>query len=132
GSFVIAGPTPSTNLPVAGAYQSTRPGGATDAYVAKFNPTGASLAFSTYLGGAAGAEFAYDVAFDPSGRCCVVGYTDSNDFPTAAPVQSALAGGGDVFVTRLRADGASPETSTFLGGTDADVPLAMAVDSSGG
>ena len=46
----VTGWTASTNLPVRNAFQS-HSGGGVDAFVAKFDPTGA-LAYCTYLGGA--------------------------------------------------------------------------------
>jgi hypothetical protein len=51
----------------------------------------------------------------------VTGWTDSTDFPiTLGAFQSFNAGGGDVFLTKLKADGSGLIYSTYLGGSSAD------------
>jgi hypothetical protein len=76
-------------------------GGGIDAFAARLAPSGA-LAFSTFLGGTE-AERANAVAVDASGRDHLAGRTLSPNFPTAAPMQPALASDDyDMFVTVLR------------------------------
>jgi hypothetical protein len=67
-----------------------------------------TLVYSTYLGGSGsgGIEQARGVAVDSSGNAYVAGGTDSTDFPTLNPIQSAYAGSdiglaGDAFVLKL-------------------------------
>jgi hypothetical protein len=95
----VAGSTDSRAFRVARPVQATL-GGAVDAYVAAIGPAGA-LRSSTFLGGA-DAERANGVAVDPRGRIHVAGRTLSANFPTATPLQGALAGDYDMFVTMLR------------------------------
>ncbi len=88
------------------------------------------LAFSTYLGGS-GTDGANGVAVDAQGNVYVVGTAWSGNFPTQGPVQGALAGPFDAFVTKLAPDGQSLVYSTYLGGDSADQATAIAVDASG-
>jgi hypothetical protein len=55
-----------------GAYQRESIYCTLDAFVSKLSPSGTSLQYSTYLGGA-GEEFAYDIAIDANGSAYVVG-----------------------------------------------------------
>jgi photosystem II stability/assembly factor-like uncharacterized protein len=70
------------------------------------------------------------------GNTYVVGSTNSSDFPTTpGAFQTSYAGkdaanGGDVFVTKLGPDG-SLIYSTYLGGSDNEQALGIAVDTSG-
>jgi hypothetical protein len=68
--------------------------------LAKFNPTGSTLLYSTYLGGNAD-DVGYGIAVDTSGSAYVAGITQSDNFPTANAMQSSYEGSTDVFVTKL-------------------------------
>ena len=95
GDAYITGFTTSDIFPtIAGAFQ-TEPGSDVNnnAFVAKLNPTGSALVYSTYLGGS---EYSFlggsecnqgnAIAVDSSGDAYVTGATTSTDFPiTAAP-----------------------------------------------
>lgn len=61
----------------------------------------------------------------------VAGYTTSVDFPTVDPIGTDDTG-LDVFVMRLDAGSTEPVFSTYIGGSGADVGIAMAADPSGG
>src|SRR5262249_22506223 len=78
---------------------------------------------------------AYDqadaIAVDASGAALVTGYTYSADFPTTPGAFDTTYDNGDAFVTKLDATGSSLLYSTFLGGHDYDVGLAIALDASG-
>jgi hypothetical protein len=65
GNVYVAGGTTSTNFPTANPRQPANAGGE-DAFVAKLNPQGTALIFSTYLGGS-GTDFATGVALDNAG-----------------------------------------------------------------
>ena len=115
------------------AYDSTYGGGTWDAFVAKLDPAlsgGASLIYSTYLGGA-GTETAPGIAVDSLGRAHVTGIT-SGSFPTTADaLQSTYAGGtNDAFYATLSSTGNSLAYSTYLGGSGDDVGYAIAPDGS--
>ncbi|HEX8352382.1 MAG TPA: SBBP repeat-containing protein [Pyrinomonadaceae bacterium] len=129
GHAYITGVTFSDNFPTHNPIQSTFGGGSVDAYLAKFNPAGNALIYSTYLGGSAN-DSGFGVAADSSGNAYVVGETESTNFPTASPIQDGNAGGRDAFVAKVNATGAFI-FSTYLGGNDLDVAQAVAVDSAG-
>ncbi|MGA9751411.1 MAG: PKD domain-containing protein [Acidobacteriota bacterium] len=130
GAAFIAGVTTSTNFPLASPFQATSAGGGGDAFVAKLSPSGAGLIYSTYLGGS-GTDFAQSVALDSLGSATIVGYTTSTNFPTLAPIQVALSGTYDAFITRINPAGSGLVYSTYLGGTGDDTAYAVALDSAG-
>jgi hypothetical protein len=124
-------------------------------FVAELPPGGASLVFSTYLGGSEGSggvaavtavagDIARAIAVDPSctSSSCVdvAGTTLSADFPVTSTSYASenypLAGAQAAFVTKLSWNGSKLTTpfSTLLGGIssgDVDAGNSIAVDSSG-
>jgi len=80
GSAYVAGSTSSTNFPTVNPLQPTKGRFNSDAFIAKFSPSGSSLVYSTYLGGS-DAEFTRGIAVDPGGNAYVTGSTMSADFP---------------------------------------------------
>jgi hypothetical protein len=97
-----------------------------DGFVTRLAPDGGSLDFSTFLGGTA-EDQGLGVAVDDAGNVAVAGRTDSGNFPTREPVQPALGGYIDGFVTLLGAADGALVWSTFLGGSDADRANAVAI-----
>src|SRR5262249_33817006 len=122
----------SGSFPVsAGAIQTVYGGGTFDAFVSKLNASGASLVYSTYLGGS-GSEEGFGIAADTSGNAYVTGSTSAS-FPTTAGALQTTPGGssGSAFVSKLNASGTSFAYSTYLGGSGSDRGNGIAVDSSG-
>ena len=141
GAAYVAGVTTSPNFPTAAPLQAALKlnelGEPTaDVFIAKIAPTGQTLSFSTFLGGDADDE-ASGIAIDASGNCYVTGVTRSPDFPTAAAFQPALGLDAnddpthDAFVCKLSAAGSSLVYSTYLGGSDEEIPGGIDVDDSG-
>jgi hypothetical protein len=135
GNAYITGFTTSVQFPVvpaSGGIQSAigSTNGTTDGFVSMLNPTGTALIYSTYLGGSLDDE-ATAIAVDSAGDAYVVGYTDSTDFPTAAPLQAANAGNQDAFVAKLSPSGTTLLFSTYLGGDNPDSALGIALDQIG-
>ncbi len=128
GSAYVTGSAGSA-FPVVGPAQ-TEYGGGGDAFVAKLDPSGSSLAYATTLGGSE-ADAGLAITVDAGGSAYLTGQTASADFPTLSPVQRFPGGGTDAFVTKLAADGQSIIYSTFLGGGGADVGGGIAVDGAG-
>ena len=122
GAAYVAGTTYSQDYPVTpGAFQQVSkapPGGfSPDVVVTKIAPGGASLTYSTYLGGARH-EFSYGVAVDAAGQAHVVGDTSSEDFPTLnALYPTARNPLGNGFLAKLNAAGTGLVYSTYLSGT---------------
>ena len=146
GNAYVTGTTQSTNFPTrTGSFDRTFNGGVVDVFVTKLNPTGTALVYSTYLGGTPAAvpaggsdpfEFGRAIAVDAAGNAYVAGQTTSANFPTTAGAFDRSLNIGtfdatDAFVTKLNAAGSGLVYSTFLGGTDIDDALAIAVDGSG-
>jgi uncharacterized protein (TIGR03437 family) len=130
GNAYVTGDSESYNFPVtSGAFQRQHGGGTSDAFVAKFGPSG-SLAYASYLGGR-DFDHGESVAVDGNGNAYVTGFTPSPNFPAANPLQSALKGPLDVFVTKLNATGTGLIYSTYLGGTGAEAGVFVSVDASG-
>ncbi len=129
GNVYITGATASTNFPLVSSFQAIY-GGDTDAFVAKLNPAGATLLYSTYLGGAGG-EAAGGIAVDSSGNTYVTGVTGSTNFPTASPFQSSSGGSDDAFVAKMNPTGLALVYSTYLGGGDNESASEIAVDGAG-
>ena len=139
GSVYLAGTTTSPDFPTTdSAFQRLHAGGllGADAFVARFQPSGPALVLTTatLLGGSFD-DTATSLAVDPEGRVWVAGATNSLDFPTVRPLQTAYAGPlrefeGDVFVARLSTDGTRLDFSTYFGGTlhDQSTGLALGPD----
>jgi hypothetical protein len=133
GSAYVSGRTASTDFPTASPLQAANAGG-DDAFVAKLAPDGASLVFSTYLGGA-GDDNAQRLALTAQDEPVLKGVTESSDFPTANAIVPVYRGNRDAFVAKLAADGQSLLWSTYFGGTGAENPdetgVGIAVDADG-
>jgi hypothetical protein len=130
GEAFVTGTTSSSNFPIAAAFQPAPGGGTSTAFVSKLNALGTSLAYSTYLGGSS-MDFGQAIALDLVGNAYVAGYTASADFPLAAPVQSALAGGYDAFVVQLNPWGSALNFGTYYGGSGLDAANGIASDMAG-
>jgi uncharacterized repeat protein (TIGR01451 family) len=128
GAAYVAGNTFSADFPIENAIQANA--GANDAFVSKISGDGATLAYSTYLGGLNG-DRAEAIAVDSTGAAVVVGTTDSANFPVEDPLQSDLDGSPDAFVTRITPNGTALDFSTYLAGSAGDHARGVAVDGSG-
>jgi hypothetical protein len=111
GHAYVTGLTLSDDFPAVNAIQ-TSSAGSFDAFVAKLDPSGATLVYSTYLGGSGG-ETGYSIAVDADGAVWVAGGTDSRDFPLAAPLQRRMGGLRDAFVAKL-SETPGPDTVSIL------------------
>ncbi|HLZ41523.1 MAG TPA: SBBP repeat-containing protein [Candidatus Sulfotelmatobacter sp.] len=133
GNVYVSALSYSADFPVtAGAAQGALAGN-DDAIVAKINPFSsgaASLVFSTYLGGS-GSDIAAGIAVDSQGNAYVTGQTMSSDFPVVNPIQAALNGQADAFVTEVNPQGSGFVYSTYLGGSGTELADFIAVDSAG-
>jgi hypothetical protein len=141
GNVYVAGSTASNDFPVtSGAYETAFPDpGQFAGFVTKLNPSGSSLIYSTYFGGAyPGALTIYGIALDSSGDVYLTGQTNYA-FPTTAGAfisSEADMNGIYAFVTELDPTGSGLVYSTFLGGTNgtdsfSNYGLGIAVDAAG-
>ena len=152
GNAYVTGATNSNDFPAVNAFQSQfggfggsslRPG---DAIVAKLDPTGSKLLYSTYLGGNRD-DIGLAIAVDSAGNAYVTGATSSFNFPVTTGAFQSRFGGvggepirhptdaaplfepGDAFITKLDPTGSKLVFSTYLGGFQDDAALAIAIDS---
>jgi hypothetical protein len=135
GDAYVTGKTDSPNFPVTNALQPKYGGGTTDAFVAKLNPTGSALLYSTYLGGSGDENWTSPaisptggIAVDSSGNAYVTGSSSSSNFPTR---NGSPGMNGGVFVTRLNTNAAGAASlvySTFL---SANTGTGIATDGAG-
>lgn len=128
GNAYVTGLTESANFPTANPAQRTL-GGVIDAFIVKLNPAGTAVVYSTYLGGS-DEDQALSIATDTAGAAYVTGQTCSSDFPTKNGFQPAIGGFCDSFVTKLDSAG-SLSYSTYLGGSEQDPGIGIAVDTAG-
>lgn len=107
GNAYVTGETVSVDFPTVNPFQA-RAAGATDAFIAKVNPAGTALVYSSYLGGKF-SDTPVDIAVDAVGSAYVTGETGSADFPTTPGSYQPTYGGGnpniydvqDAFVTKI-------------------------------
>ncbi len=135
GNLYITGQTSATDLPIVNGYQSLYGGGFSDAFLAKFDQSGA-LIYSTFLGGSSsGNEFGHAIAVDQSGNAYIAGTTSAPDFPLRNAFQGTYGGGfSDAFIARINTNVAGDAGliySTYLGSFGFDSGNAIAVDGSG-
>ena len=122
----ITGITSSTDFPVFNAYDDSIASG-TDGFILKLNSTGTGLVFSTYIGGT-GDDGMYDIQIDGDNNIYAAGYTAATDWPTVNPCQSTIGGGIDTVIVKMRKDGELLMFSTYLGGSENDLPNDLTID----
>jgi uncharacterized protein (TIGR03437 family) len=133
GNVYVTGATWSSDFPIANALQPVLNGsGWSDSFIAKLNPGGSALLYSTYLGGS-GQDLGNAITVDTQGNAYVAGETSSSDFPVAGGIQNSIGGlgGEDAFLAKLSSNGASLMYSTYLGGLGEDFATGIALDPAG-
>lgn len=143
GNLWIAGKTTSPNFPVLSpTYDATCGtdghcnGGASDAFLVAFDPSGRKVA-ATFYGGSRDDQ-ATGVVVESSGLVTLVGPTASTDLPLLAPTQRALMGSADAMVARFTTEPSSPTSltlklsfSTYHGGRGLERVAAAALTTKG-
>lgn len=119
GNAVIVGTATAATIPLVNALQVDFKGAA-DAFVAKVNPTGTALIYSTYLGGT-DSDFGIAIAASAAGEAYVAGRTVSRDFPVWSAFQYSHGGRSaavisNAFVSKLTPSGEGLGYSSYLGG----------------
>ncbi|MCS5607212.1 MAG: SBBP repeat-containing protein, partial [Alphaproteobacteria bacterium] len=129
GNAYVTGTTQSADFPDQGAsIEQPTIGGGKDAFIARYDTTGA-VTFATFLGGSADEE-GFGIAVDGSGNAYVAGTTASADFPTQDPADSTHNGSDDGFVAKYSSSG-NQVYATFHGGSLDDKFHDIAVDPDG-
>ncbi len=142
GNAYVGGLTSASDFPVThGSFQTSYGGGPFDGFVAKINPLGTALVYSTYLGGSQ-EDHVNGIALDASGDAFLAGQTNSANFPVQGAFQPRYTAGtcgsalssfpcSEGFVTELNSVGSGLVYSSYLGGTAASYGSGIALDSSG-
>jgi len=129
GNAYITGSTRSSDLPTTASAIDKAING-DEGLIAKFDPSGSSLLYSTYIGGDAG-DWCYGIATDPTG-VYVTGSTASGNFrTTSGAYDETYNGEGDAFILKLDLTGVNLHYSSFLGGSGGDDGHAISVDVDG-
>lgn len=137
GNAYITGSTQSANFPVTpGAPQQSNNTILNDhltGFVTKLNAGGASLGYSTYLGGSTQGDSGFGIAVDSEGSAYVTGIAVSTDFPVTSGtfVSTSSPRGTPLFVTKYNPSGSQLAYSALLFGNNGSQGNAIAVDGSG-
>ncbi|HXV17976.1 MAG TPA: SBBP repeat-containing protein [Gemmatimonadaceae bacterium] len=101
-AHVVGGTSSSATFPLRNAIQAKFGGGANDAFITKLAASGASLIYSTYLGGSSN-DSANCVRLDNSNAAYVAGITSSSNFPTTVGAFSrTYKGSTDGWVAKIK------------------------------
>ncbi len=133
GGIVFAAGYPTTTGAFDVSYDNgTESGFNIDVGISKFNTTGTTLLYSTYLGGNKN-ETPNSIVCTPSGELYVFGITASANFPIGAGAYDNSFNGGptvtgnsltfsgtDIYIAKFNAAGTALTASTFIGGTGTD------------
>jgi len=116
-SAYITGWTQSSDFPVTAKSYDTSINASQTPFIAKINPDGTQLVYSTFLG--QGQSF--NIKVDSQGFAYVTGQTKNYSFPTTAGAFMRYSGGQmDGFVTKINQNGNGLVYSTYIGGADDD------------
>jgi len=112
-------------------------GGGADAFVAKVDPSGTALLYCGYVGGSDVEEGFADIAIDSAGAAYVTGVTRSSEqefFPTLVGPDLTFNGDSldwDAYVAKVAPSGATLEYCGYIGGTEFDEGIGIAVGGDG-
>jgi hypothetical protein len=98
-------------------------------FVTKFDPTGSTLSYSTFLGPNNYAN-PTSVLIDTNNDAYVLASTSSNSFGLVNPIEP-YTNGNDVLIVEIDPSGTSELWATYVGGNLDDKAAGMALDSSG-
>jgi hypothetical protein len=128
GTVFIGGDTRSTNFPtIAGAADTTHNGGPNDGFIARLNAAGSALLYSTFVG-SGDTDGVWLLEIDSAGGA----YGTLGDTLGDAPVTAggrAYVGNSDDYFVKLNSAGTAFLDGSYIGGSEDEGALAMAIDS---
>jgi hypothetical protein len=128
GSVTVAGVTNSKTFPTTpGAFLTQFVANTAHGFVTRFDVTGKSLIYSTYIGGPSSSGGIGGLAVDPSGIATVVGGNSGGQFPITPGAFMTTSNSPDAYVARLSPAGDRLFYSSFIGGLSTEVPTALAM-----
>jgi gliding motility-associated-like protein len=129
---IVESPLDGNKFPTTvGAFQTTFGGGDWDVGILKYDSSGSTVLYTTYLGGN-GVETPQSLVVNSKDELLILGATSSTNFPvtnssafkggdTVDPIGGVLyVDGTDIFVAKLSADGETLLSGTYLGGSNND------------
>jgi Beta-propeller repeat/Bacterial Ig domain len=134
GNAYVTGSTNATDFPTtAGSFMPTYGGGPYATFLTKFNSTGSSLVYSTFLTGSSplAQSYGYGVGLDSSNNAYVVGAARGGFPVTSGAYQRVMKGTWDGFITKVNSAGSGLGFSTLLGGINNEIVTSVAVTPSG-
>lgn len=100
-----------------------------DIVTSKFDPTGSTMLFSTYLGGTNNEE-PNSIIVDNNNDLLILGRSYSTDFPvTTGAYDVTQNGGGDIIVTKFNSTATALLGSTYIGGNADDAVNYSSIES---
>lgn len=131
GNILLAGRAESTSGIASPGAQQAALNGASDAFLAKFNPSGTRL-WSTYFGGNdEDAVLGMSVATDTSNNIYLTGDTYSTTgIATAGASQTAYSANGDNFLAKFNTSG-TLQWATYQGNMEWEAPACVSVNTAG-
>lgn len=129
GSPYLTGYTTSSDFPTVHPIETDAGNADTDVFVTKLASNGASLVYSTYLGGN-DTELATGIDVDPAGNAYLAGLTNSTDYPMVGAFMGNRDG-LDAFVTKINASGTALSYSTYLASDGSENATGVAVSEGG-
>ena len=134
GNAYITGDAQSANFPTtSGTLYPNKPSPYSNAYIAKFSPTG-SLIACTFFGGANSSTWAEGLAVDSGGNPYITGYTNAYDLPVSAGAYQATHSNynyWNAYVAKLNNTLSSVAYCTYLHGDRESHGRSIAVDVNG-
>src|SRR6185312_8854695 len=129
---VYIGGAAGDGFPTTGGTYQTVFGGVSDGFVAKLNPTGSTLLFSTLIGSSGTEEVDTIILEAGTGNMFVSGLTTSVDLNTTPGVIGpSNKGGYECFVAKFNSNATNVMFLTYVGSSGFDYPISMAPDSNG-
>jgi hypothetical protein len=128
GCVYVVGSTDGDFPITSGALNSTP----TTMFLAKINPAGTSLVYSTYFGRNDLNGTIAGIAVDNEGNAYVAGSGVGSEFPTTSGAyDTQVAGYTDCYVTKINTQGNGLIYSTYIGGSSSDFIHGITIDSAG-
>ncbi|MFW9902819.1 MAG: SBBP repeat-containing protein [Candidatus Thorarchaeota archaeon] len=124
-SIIACGETNSCGFPLVNAYQEEYGGGELDSFIAKLNPEGQKISFSTFIGGI-GSEGPIGIITDSKDNIFLTGSTSSYNFEVRNSYQPQNNGGWDGYLLAFSPEGQDLLFSTYFGGSRSDFSTSIA------
>ncbi|KAA3597939.1 MAG: hypothetical protein DWQ06_12630 [Calditrichaeota bacterium] len=132
GDVYVGGHTFAHDFPISAGALQDEYNELGDGLALKFNDSGTSLLYATYLGGSFN-DHIWGIQVDANGNLFAGGMTEATDFPTTPTAYDTTYNGGvrDAFVAKINQTGSNLDFSTYVGGNNDDYGYDLGIDSDG-